>query len=84
MWVKKITVRHKRKDCIWCASCVVIASENWEMSHDDGLATLKWAQRKWDEFMVGQIDQDQLEANREAAASCPTEVIYISDTEAGI
>ena len=29
--------------------------------------------------MVGQIDQDQLEANKEAAASCPTEVIYVSD-----
>ncbi len=84
MWLKKITVRHKRWDCIWCASCALIAPENWTMSQDDGLATLVWAEWKSNDFMVGQIDEDQLLANKEASEACPTRVIYISDGQSWI
>ena len=84
MWLKKITVRHKRWDCIWCASCALIAPENWAMSQEDGFATLVWAEWKWNDFMVGQIDEDQLWVNKEAADACPTRVIYISDGESWI
>lgn len=84
MGVKRITVRHKRADCIGCASCALIAPDNWVMSDEDGLATLKWAEWKWNEFMVWQVDEDQAEINKDAASACPVDIIYVSDSNQGI
>ncbi len=80
MGVKKITICHKRDDCIGCGSCALIASHTWEMNKKDGKAVLKGAQWKGKEFMVAQIDDDDdvLAANRQAADACPVRIIRIA------
>lgn len=78
MGTNKITISHKRNDCIGCGACTMAASEQWSMSMEDGKATLKDAAWKNDEFMVGEIDEDVLESNKEAADSCPVQIIKIS------
>ena len=78
MGTNKITVSHKRNDCIGCGACTMAAPDNWSMSEEDGKATLKDSEWKGDEFMVGEIDEDQLEANKEAADSCPVQIIKVS------
>jgi len=76
MGVKKITVCHKRKDCIGCGSCAVFAPRTWSMNESDGLADSKGAVEKG-EFFVTEIDEDDLAENIEAAQSCPVQIIRI-------
>ncbi len=78
MGTNKITVSHKRNDCIGCGACTMAAPEQWSMSEEDGKAILKGAEWKGEEFMVGEIDEDVLDANKEAADSCPVQIIKIS------
>ncbi|MEN8252743.1 MAG: ferredoxin, partial [Patescibacteria group bacterium] len=73
----KITVSHKRDDCIGCGACTMAAPEQWSMSEEDGKAVLAGAEEKG-EFMVAEIDEDALEANKEAADSCPVQIIKVS------
>lgn len=78
MGMNKITVSHKRNDCIGCGACTMAAPEQWSMSMEDGKATLKDAQWQNEEFMVGEINESDLEANKEAADACPVQIIKIS------
>jgi len=49
------------------------------MDDQDGLATLKDAKWKGQNFMVAQVDEDQIEENKTAAANCPVAIIRIED-----
>ncbi len=77
MWIKKVTVRHKREDCIWCWSCALIAPRQRIMDHDDGKSTLVGAVQKGKQFVVWQIDEDDVMQNKEAAEACPVKIIYL-------
>ncbi len=77
MGTKKITVCHKRNDCIGCGSCALLAPHTWQMNREDGLADLHGAKWKGDQFMVSQIDEDELEDNKDAAQACPVQIIRI-------
>jgi ferredoxin len=77
MGTKKITVSHKRDDCIGCGACTSFARENWSMSDEDGKANLKDAVKKGD-MMVAEIDETELEANQQAADACPVQIIKVS------
>ena len=79
MGVKKIKVSHKRNDCIGCGSCAMVAPEFWSMNSEDGKADLKGAEWKDDEFMVAEIDEDQIEPNKMAEKSCPVGIIRVED-----
>ncbi len=76
MGLTKLTVCHKRGDCIGCGSCALLAPRQWSMNSDDGKADLVSAVAKG-EFMVAQVDPIDAEANKAAAAACPMRIIRI-------
>ncbi len=78
MGVKKITVSHKRNDCIGCGSCVLLAPNHWSMDSDDGKANLKCSKWNGKEFKVVKIDEDEIEENILAANACPIGIIRIN------
>lgn len=73
----KFKVIHDRDNCIGCAACTMVCSQFWSMG-DDGKADLKDAKDNQLE-----IAEEDLDANKEAADSCPVNVIHIEDTESG-
>ncbi len=77
MGTKKRTVSHKRNDCIGCGSCELLAGHTWSMNTTDGRADLRGAQWKGDQFMVAQIDEDEIPDVIDAAAACPVQVIRV-------
>lgn len=74
---KKHKVKHDRDNCIGCSACAMICSNFWSMG-DDGKANLKDAENNELE-----IDEADFDCNKEAADSCPVNVIHIEDTESG-
>jgi len=68
----KYKIKHDIEECIGCAACAAI-SDNWEMVEINGEEKAKPKK--------GEIDESELEDNKEAAESCPVEVIHIVDTE---
>lgn len=77
MGVRKITVCHKRNDCIGCGSCVLYAPKQWSMNVEDGKSELKDAQWKGNQFMVAKVDENELENNKKAADACPVGIIRV-------
>ncbi len=49
------------------------------MNGEDGKSDLRGAQWKNEEFMVAQIDEDELEENKKAADACPVNIIRVSE-----
>ena len=60
--------------CIGCGACSAL-SENWENIEIDGEAKAK--------FVNPNIEEDEFEENKEAADSCPVNVIHITNNESG-
>lgn len=79
MGVKKVTISHKRRDCIGCGTCALLAPHTWSMNDLDGLATLKDSKWKGQNFMVAAVDEDMIAENKIAAANCPVAIIRIED-----
>lgn len=77
MGVRKITISHKRNDCIGCGSCVLYAPNVWTMDGDDGKSCLRNAKWKGDQFMVSTVDEDEVEDNKKAADACPVGIIRV-------
>ncbi len=80
---KKYKIVYDRENCIGAAACAAVAPDYWEIV-DDGKADLKGSEQK-DENRVQEriIDESELDANMEAAKSCPVTVIHIIDLETG-
>lgn len=68
---------HKRNDCIGCGSCSTYAPNHWSMNTHDGKSDLKSAQWKGGQFMVAEVDEDEIENNKKAADACPVGIIRI-------
>lgn len=66
----KYIIEHDRENCIGCGACVAVNDDNWEMD-DDGKSNCKNIN----------IDEKNLEREKEAAEACPVNVIHIKDTE---
>lgn len=77
MGTKKITVCHKRNDCIGCGSCALVAPDRWQMNAEDGKADLKDGEWKGDEFVVAKINEEEFKKNKEAADVCPVGIIRV-------
>ena len=77
MGTNKISVSQKREDCIGCGACTAFAPNNWSMNDNDGKADLKDAVEKGD-MMVAEVDEDQLEENKQAADACPVQIIKVA------
>lgn len=68
----KYTIEYDREGCIGAGSCVGAAPTNWEMGEDNKANVLK-----------REIEEDELQLNKEAAESCPVNVIHIINNETG-
>lgn len=77
MGTKKMTLCHKRNDCIGCGSCAMIAPGRFTMNAADGKADMKDSEWHGDEFMVAKIDEDEYELNKQAADVCPVGIIRL-------
>lgn len=69
---KKYIIEYDREGCIGAAACIAVAPDSWEMD-DDGKANL----------LKKEIDEDELEINKQAAEACPVNVIRIKDKDTG-
>jgi len=68
-------IEHIRDKCIGCGTCAGICSEFWEMK-DDGKASLKNSTLN-SETNNYELVVEEVGCNKEAAASCPTQIIKI-------
>lgn len=78
MGVKKITICHKRDDCIGCGSCAFLARNTWRMSDVDGKADLAEGIPKGD-FVISRIEEVDYEDNKKASEACPVGIIRIEE-----
>lgn len=74
----KLTISHYRNKCIGCGSCALVCPQNWEISEEDGLATLIGSQKKGNAY-VGEVDLDDAEDNKKASDICPVGIIRLSE-----
>ncbi|MAE13534.1 hypothetical protein CMO92_03135 [Candidatus Woesearchaeota archaeon] len=71
-------VEHDRPNCIGCGSCCVIAEGFWELD-DDGKANITKAEQLKNGQQRLEIKDKDLEIMKDAAESCPVNVIHIKD-----
>lgn len=71
----KFKIVHDRSDCIGCGACVAVCDKFWEMG-SDGKSQLKGSKNKGGKF---ELEVDDLSCNKDAADSCPVNVIHLFD-----
>ena len=78
-------IDHDRPGCIGCGACAAVAPQFWKMSDADGKSDLIGSQeiKEGDTITREQLEMDDLKNNREAADSCPVNVIHIIDMKTG-
>ena len=78
----KIKIIYDREGCIGAGVCAAIADKVWVMN-DDGKADLikgvKNSEGKWEL----EIEESDLELNKQAAEGCPALVIHLIKKETG-
>ena len=74
----KYVVKHDRTNCIGCAACEAVCSKHWEMS-GDGKSDLKNGIKGENDLISLEITEEELQCNKEAAESCPVNVIHIEE-----
>lgn len=79
MGTKKVTLCHKRNDCIGCGSCSLLAPRRFEMNAEDGKADMIGGKWHGTEFMVAQIEEEEVTANRKAVDACPVGIIRLQE-----
>ncbi len=73
-------IEHDRPNCIGCAACAAVAPDFWEMNAD-GKSDVKGAAKNAEGWEEKDIEDNQFEANKAAADSCPVNVIHLKDKE---
>ncbi len=71
-------VVHNRKQCISCSACAVASPDNYEMSEDDGMATMKRSIDKKGMYVLD-IDDAEVAAHKAAGQVCPVRIIRVLD-----
>ena len=79
---KKFNIIHDRPNCIGCAACAAVAPDFWTM-HEDGKSDIVGSIKKDDETEELDIEEKDYAANKEAADSCPVNVIHITNKKTG-
>lgn len=76
-------LQHDRPNCIGCAACEAVAPEFWEMN-EDGKSDIKGCNghdaEGWQRIA---ISEKNYEENKEAADSCPVNVIHLVNKKTG-
>jgi ferredoxin len=68
----KYTIEYEKEGCIGSGSCVGMCPSNWKMDDDNKADVIKT-----------EIEEEELQCNKEAAEACPVNVIHIKDNETG-
>ena len=76
------TLQHDRPNCIGCAACEAVAPEVWEMN-EDSKSDIKGGKNRDDGWQELDIEEKDLQINKDAADSCPVNVIHIVKKETG-
>lgn len=76
----KYKLEHNRPECIGCGACAAVAPEFWEMN-DDGKSDIKGGKAREDGWQELDIEEKDFEKNKEAAESCPVNVIHLTKKE---
>ncbi len=76
----KFKIIHDRPNCIGCGACAAISEKFWEMDAD-GKSNIIKGTRLDNGTEELKIDEKDLEANKEAAESCPVNVIHLKNLE---
>jgi ferredoxin len=76
----KYIIKYDRKNCIGAGVCAAVAPEHWVMAQD-GKADLVGAKQVGDGQFELEIDEKDLEANKQAAEGCPATVIHVLNKE---
>jgi ferredoxin len=77
---KKYQIQHDRPNCIGCAACAAVAPDFWTMN-EDGKSDIVGSKMLEDETEELDIDEKNFNENKEAADSCPVNVIHIINKE---
>ena len=78
----KYILQHDRPNCIGCAACEAVAPDFWEMN-EDGKSDIKNAKNLENGWQQLEIDEKNFVENKDAADSCPVNVIHIVRKETG-
>ncbi len=71
-----IKIVFNRKKCIGCGYCEDLSPNNWEMDLSDGKSNLLNSVNH-KEVYIAYVDYEELDANINAAKSCPVNVISV-------
>ena len=72
----KIKILYDREGCIGAGVCAAIADKVWVMN-DDGKADLIGGKQDEDGKWILEIDEADLDVNKQAAEGCPALVIHL-------
>jgi len=75
MIMAKFKIEYNRPECIGCGACAAVSPDYWEMM-DDGKSSIKGG-KKAGEKEEKEIEEKDLATNKEAAESCPVDIISI-------
>ena len=80
----KNKIEHNKPDCIGCAVCATLSEKFWEMdkekkSHLKNSSSL--GDKGWE---TSEIEDGDLEINKECAEACPVNVIHIRDKKGNL
>jgi len=79
---KEFILQHDRPNCIGCAACEAVAPDFWEMK-EDGKSDIKEAKTLDNGWQELEINGKNYEQNKEAADSCPVNVIHLVNKKTG-
>ena len=79
---EKYLLQHDRPNCIGCAACEVVAPEFWEMNQD-GKSDIKQGKSLENGCQELEIEEKNYNENKEAADSCPVNVIHLINKKTG-
>ena len=71
---------HDRPGCIGCGACAAIAPDFWEMD-SDGKSNVIGGRRLESGQEERDIEEKDLDINKESAQSCPVNVIHLINKE---
>ena len=76
----KFLLEYDRPNCIGCGACAAVSPKFWEMN-DDGKSDIKNAKTRADGWQELEIDEKDFDTNKQAAESCPVNVIHLKNKE---
>ena len=79
---KQYNLQHDRPNCIGCAACEAVAPDFWEMN-TDGKSDIKNGKDKDNGWQELEFEEKNFQENKDAADSCPVNVIHIVKKENG-